>query len=170
MESMTSFLVDLTINDTVITPNLNQLTKEGLYFANFYPQVGVGTSSDTEFTLNTSLMPASTGTVFVNYFDRKYITLPSLLKDKGYYTLVCMVIKLRCEPQQMHPSLGYTDFYSKTSFEIDEIVGLGLSDKSFFKQVMLILKGIEDNNQNYMGTIITYPIILHLKIMKCLNK
>ena len=64
---------------------------------------------------------------------------------------------------KMHPSLGYTDFYSKTSFEIDEIIGLGLSDKSFFKQVMPILKGIEDNNQNYMGTIITLSNHTHLK-------
>lgn len=156
MESMTSLLVDLAVNENIITPNLNNLTKEGLYFTNFYPQVGVGTSSDTEFTLYTSLMPASTGTVFVNYFDRGYVTLPSLLKDKGYYTFSMHGNKATMwNRNKMHPSLGYTDFYSKTSFNIDEIVGLGLSDKSFFRQMMPILKGIEDNNQNYMGTIIT---------------
>ena len=156
LESMMTFLVDLEINGTTITPNLNTLAKEGLYFSNFYPQVGVGTSSDTEFTLNTSLMPVTTGTAFVNYFDRTYITLPNLLKEKGYYTFSMHANKASMwNRHKMHLSLGYIDFYSKTSFENDELVGLGLSDKSFFRQLMPILKGIESNNQNYMGTIIT---------------
>lgn len=156
MESVISFLVNLKINDTVITPNLNKLAKEGLYFTNFYPQIGVGTSSDTEFTLYTSLMPVSTGTAFVNYFDRSYVTIQSLLKEKNYYTFSTHANKASMwNRNKMHPSLGYMDFYSKTSFEMDEEVGLGLSDKSFFRQLMPILKGIESNNANYMGTIIT---------------
>src|SRR5574344_1264657 len=36
MESMTSFLIDLNINGTNIAPNLTKLSKEGLYFSNFY--------------------------------------------------------------------------------------------------------------------------------------
>ncbi len=156
MESIMTFLVDLKINDVEITPNLNKLSKEGLYFSNFYPQVGVGTSSDTEFTLNTSLMPVTSGTAFVNYFDRTYYSIPNLLRDKGYYTFSMHANKASMwNRNKMHPSLGYMDFYSKTSFEVDEEVGLGLSDKSFFKQLMPILKGIESNNEKYMGTIIT---------------
>ncbi|MDD2505570.1 MAG: LTA synthase family protein [Bacilli bacterium] len=156
LESVMTFLVDLKINGTMITPNLNKLAKEGLYFSNFYPQVGVGTSSDTEFTLNTSLMPVATGTVFVNYNDRDYISIPNLLKEKGYYTFSAHGNKASLWDRNiMHPNLGYTDFYSKTSFEIDEEVGLGLSDKSFFRQLMPILENIESNHQNYMGTIIT---------------
>ncbi|MDD2208409.1 MAG: LTA synthase family protein [Bacilli bacterium] len=156
LESISTFLIDLDVNGTVITPNLNKIASEGLYFKNFYPQVGVGTSSDTEFTLNTSLMPVTTGTVFVNYFDRAYVTIPNLLKDKGYYTFSMHANKASMwNRDKMHPSLGYMDFYSKTSFEIDEEIGLGLTDKSFFGQLTPILKGIESNNTNYMGTIIS---------------
>ncbi|MDD4187582.1 MAG: LTA synthase family protein [Bacilli bacterium] len=156
LESISTFLIDLEINGTVITPNLNKIAKEGLYFSNFYPQVGVGTSSDTEFTLNTSLMPVTTGTVFVNYFDRTYVTIPNLLKEAGYYTFSMHANKASMwNRDKMHPSLGYMDFYSKTSFEIDEEIGLGLTDKSFFRQLTPILKGIESNNEKYMGTIIT---------------
>jgi lipoteichoic acid synthase len=156
MESMTTFLLNLKVNGVEITPNLTKLTKEGMYFSNFYPQIGVGTSSDTEFTLNTSLMPASNGTVFVSYYDRDYVSIPKLLKEKGYYTFSMHGNKASMwNRDKMHPSLGYMDFYSKTSFNIDEIVGLGLSDKSFFKQAMPILENIESNNKNYMGTIIT---------------
>ena len=151
-----SFLIDLKINDTVITPNLNKLSKESIYFSNFYPQISVGTSSDTEFTLNTSLMPASNGTAFVTYYDREYVTIPKLLKEQGYYTFSMHGNKASMwNRNKMHPSLGYTDFYSSTSYDIDQTVGLGLDDHSFFKQSLPILENIEKNNNKYMGTIIT---------------
>lgn len=156
MESMTSMLIDNKINGESIASNLTKLSKEGLYFSHFYPQIGVGTSSDTEFTLNSSLLPASSGTVFVSYYDRNYITIPKLLSEKEYYTFSMHGNKAAMwNRQKMHPSLGYKDFYSSSSYDIDEIVGLGLSDKSFFKQSINILEEIEKNNNKYMGTIIT---------------
>ena len=54
MESIQTFLVNMQVNGVEITPTINRLSKEGMYFNNFYPQVSTGTSSDTEFTLNTS--------------------------------------------------------------------------------------------------------------------
>ncbi len=156
MESIMSFLVNLKINNIEITPNINKLTTEGMYFSNFYPQISAGTSSDTEFTLSTSLMPVSSGTVFVSYFDREYPTMQKLLKNKGYYTFSMHGNKASMwNRNKMHPNLGYMDFYSESSFDIDEKVGLGLSDKSFFRQAMPILENIEEHNKNYMGSIIT---------------
>ena len=37
-ESIQNFLIDLEVNDIVITPNLNRIAKEGIYFSSFYPQ------------------------------------------------------------------------------------------------------------------------------------
>ncbi len=79
-------MIDLKINGEEVTPNLNRIIKEGLYFSKFYPQISVGTSSDTEFTLLTGLMPSSSGTVFVSYADRKYIGMPKYFDNMGYYT------------------------------------------------------------------------------------
>lgn len=67
--------MDMSFEGESVTPNLNRLASEGLYFSNFYAQVGVGTSSDTEFTYSTSLMPSLNGTVFVNYYNNKYETI-----------------------------------------------------------------------------------------------
>ena len=85
-ESMQQVNMGLEFNGEELTPNLNKLASESLYFSNFYSQVSVGTSSDSEFTLNTSLMPTNTGTAFVSYFNREYTSIPKLLKEKGYYT------------------------------------------------------------------------------------
>ena len=156
LESMMTFFVDLKINGVEITPNLNKLTKEGLYFSSFYPEISVGTSSDTEFTVNTSLLPVSSGTVFVSYYNREYVSLEKLLSDKGYYTFSMHGNKASMwNRNKMHPSLGYKDMYFEDKYNIDEVVGLGLSDHSFYKQIMPILTDIENKNTNYMGTIIT---------------
>lgn len=156
LESMMTFFVDLKINGVEVTPNLNKLTKQGLYFSNFYPEISVGTSSDTEFTVNTSLLPVSSGTVFVSYYDRYYESLERLLSDKGYYTFSMHGNKASMwNRHKMHPSLGYKGMYFEDSYNIDEVVGLGLSDVSFFNQVVPILTEIENENKNYMGTIIT---------------
>ena len=156
VESASDFIIDRSINGTMIAPNLTKLSKEGMFFTNYYPQISVGTSSDTEFTVLTSLLPSTNGTVFNNYYNRDYFTTAKALKDMGYYTFSMHANKASMwNRDKVHPKLGYTDFYSSTSFDIDEIVGLGLSDKSFFRQAMPILENIEANNQRYMGTIIT---------------
>lgn len=144
-ESIQNFVIDLEFNNKEVTPNLNKLTKEGIYFNNFYSQVGVGTSSDTEFTFNTSLMPSTKGTVFVNYFDREYVSIPKLLKEKGYYTYSMHANAGEFWNRNiMHETLGYNKFYSKNSYVIDETIGLGLSDKSFFSQSADIMKEIKE--------------------------
>ena len=156
LESIMTFFVDLEINGVEITPNLNKLTKEGLYFSNFYPEISVGTSSDTEFTVNTSLLPVSSGTVFVSYYNREYVSLESILSNNGYYTFSMHGNKASMwNRDKMHPKLGYQDMYFEDSYDIDEVIGLGLSDESFYRQIIPILSKIEDEHENYMGTIIT---------------
>lgn len=158
MESIQTFLVDESINGEEITPTINKLSKEGMYFDNFYPQISVGTSSDTEFTLNTSLMPVLSGTVFVSYYNRTFKAIPSLLKEQGYYTFSMHAnLASMWNRDKMHPSLGYSDFYSNTSFDgpnDDNLLGLGISDQSFFTQARSILEKIENDNEKYMGTMI----------------
>lgn len=158
MESMMNMFIDMKINGVEVTPNLNRLAKEGLYFNNFYPQVSVGTSSDTEFTLNTSLMPALSGTVFVTYYDRNYLSLEKILKERDYYTFSMHGNNSTMwNRAPMHKSLGYDKFYSKEYFDVtkENSIGLGISDHDFFAQAIPYLKDIEVNNKNYMGTMIT---------------
>ena len=156
-ESMQEFVMELKFNNKEVTPNLNRLSKEGIFFSNFYSQVGVGTSSDAEFTFNTSLMPSTKGTVFVNFFDREYISIPKLLKEKGYYTYSMHANTGEFWNRNiMYNSLGYQKFYNyESDYTIDEIIGLGLSDESFFRQSLTKLKEINEKGQNFYGTLIT---------------
>lgn len=152
-ESIQGFTLDTYINGKELTPTINKLAREGLYFTNFYAQESVGTTSDTEFTLSTSLMPASSGTVAINYWDRDYTTTQKLLKEQGYY-----VFSMHgnngsyWNRLNVHKSYGYDKFYnSTTDFNVDETIGLGLSDKSMFKQAIPKIKDIAKNNSSWMG-------------------
>lgn len=158
MESMQTFLMDLTFNNQEVTPNLNKLAQEGMFFKNFYPQVSTGTSSDTEFTLLTGLMPAASGTVFVSYYDRNYFTLPKYLKEQGYYAYSMHGnFSSMWNRNKAHPSLGYDGMYFEESFEYlpEDVVNLGINDHLFFQQGIKIMEDVEKTYNNYMGTIIT---------------
>ena len=157
-ESLQGIAINRTFNGEEVTPNLNRLINEGMYFNNFYSQVSVGTSSDTELTYNTSLMPTQNGTAFVSYFDRTYISTPSLMKEKGYYTFSMHANNADFwNRRAMHDSLGYDKFYSKETYEVndEDVIGLGLSDKSFFAQSVEKLKKISEEHDKYYGYIIT---------------
>lgn len=157
-ESMQGIALNRTFNGEEVTPNLNRLIKEGLYFSNFYSQVSVGTSSDTELTFNTSLMPTQNGTAFVSYFDRTYIATPSLMKEKGYYTFSMHANNADFwNRRAMHESLGYDKFYSKETYDVDDenVIGLGLSDKEFFAQSVEKIKKISEEHDKYYGLLIT---------------
>ena len=45
--------------------------------------------------------------------------------------------------------------FSKSSFEIDKVYGLGLADESFFKQAVPMIKEINAQGKPYYGTLIT---------------
>ena len=155
-ESIQNYLLDTKINDKAITPNLKRLADEGMYFSNFYAQESVGTSSDTEFTFSTSLLPASSGTVFVSYYDRYYPSIQKILNNNDYFVFSMHANKGNYwNREAMHKSLGYdTFYYYDKDYKLDDMVGLGLSDKSFFRQSAKKIGKISSKNDNFYGLMI----------------
>ena len=145
-------------NGREITPNLNRLAKEGMFFSNFYSQASTGTSSDTEFTFNTSVLPINNGTVFNSYHDSYYESLIKELKRKYNYYAVSMHGNNATywNRNAMHPVLGFDRFFAKDDYIIDEEIIMGLSDKSFFKQSIEKLISVKENHDGpFWATLIT---------------
>ena len=156
-ESIQQNLFDLEFNGESVVPNFKKIASEGMYFSNYYSQVGVGTSSDAELTFNTSLLPTQSGTAFVSYFDRTYNAIPKLMSQKGYYTFSMHANNGDFwNRRNMYEHLGYQEFYSKESYEVEKenVIGLGLSDKEFFKQSVEKLKKIDEKNDKWYGLMI----------------
>ena len=156
-ESMQNNVIGLEFNGEEVSPNLNKLASEGMYFSNYFSQVSVGTSSDTELTFSTSLMPTKSGTAFVSYSDRTYNSIPKLLSEQGYYTFSMHANNADFwNRRTMHNSLGYQRFYSKKDYTVtpETTIGLGLSDKEFFKQSIPKLVKINEKYDNWYGLMI----------------
>lgn len=157
-ESIENFVINARLNGTEITPNLNKLIHSGYYFENMYSQQSVGTSSDTEFTFSSSLLPVNNGTIFLTHFDRSYTTTQKLLIDKGYFT-VSMHGNYGSfwNRNIMHPQLGYQEFLDRKYYEPyteEETIGLGISDKVFFEKSMERLKELDQEEAPYYATLL----------------
>jgi len=57
----------------------------------------------------------------------------------------------------MHPNMGFDNFFSKENYVIDETIGLGLSDKSFFHQSVDVINNIKNS---YDGPFYAHMITL----------
>ncbi|KMT20891.1 LTA synthase family protein [Clostridium cylindrosporum] len=141
LEAFQSFVLNKKINGVEITPNLNKLAKESLNFKNYYFQTSLGGTSDAEFLSNTSLLPAREGSVYYQYAQNEYNSLPKSLKESGYYTAVMHANRPGFwNRQEMYKALGFDTFQSEKNYKIDDVKILGLSDKSFFRQNIEKLK------------------------------
>lgn len=140
VESLQQFVVGLEINGEEVTPNLNRFIRDSIYFSRVYNQTGAGNSSDAEFLANAGMYPSSSGVAYTRFAGNTYEALPKLLADNGYCTLALHGDRPGFwNRQHMYPALGFQRFVSKLDFNVDEKIGMGLSDKSFFRQSLQIL-------------------------------
>lgn len=154
IEAFQGFLLNKKINGQEITPNLNKLAKDSLVFDNFFYQTAFGGTSDAEFIVNNSLLPIKEGSVYYQYPGNEYDSLPENMKQNGYYTSVLHANRPGFwNRSNMYKTLGFDKYESELNFKIDDIQGLGLSDKSFFKQAI-------DKMNNYPKPFYSFLITL----------
>lgn len=137
-EALQGFMINARVNGKEITPNLNKLLKESLYFDNMYYQIAGGNTSDAEFVFNNSLFPAREGAVYIRYPENTYHSLPKALKKQGYNTYALHAFTAQFwNRTEMYKSLGFDKFINADYYEMDEFAGWegnALSDSSFFRQ------------------------------------
>lgn len=144
VESLETLLLNQTFNGHEITPNLNRINRSSIYFPNIIPQVRAGNSSDAEFMFNTSLLPLKNGSVFFRFPYNHYNSLASILKRRGYSTVAFHGDEASFwNRKEAYKSLEFDSYFSIENFRPDEIIGMGLSDKSFFLQSYQMLKNIK---------------------------
>ncbi|WCR27288.1 LTA synthase family protein [Paenibacillus thiaminolyticus] len=134
-EAFENFVIGAKVNGQEITPNLNALRKESLYFTRFFHQTGQGRTSDADFGVNAGLHPLPSGSVFIRYPGQTYDTLPAMLRAEGYRTGAFHAYDAGFWNRYiMYQNMGYDFFRSKKDYVLDEPVGWTVGDKSFFRQ------------------------------------
>ena len=159
VESLQHFVVGLKYNGQEITPNLNRFVRDSVFFSCAYNQTALGNSSDAEFLVNTGLYPARSGVAYTRFAANKYLALPKILSENGYSTLALHGDRPGFwNRQHMYLSMGFDRFISKKDFVIDENIGMGLSDKSFFRQSLKILSKEQKPFYSFLITLTShYP-------------
>jgi phosphoglycerol transferase MdoB-like AlkP superfamily enzyme len=153
VESLESAVVGQKIDGMEITPNLNRLSKEGLYFNNYYTQVGPGNTADAEFVTLNSLYPLTNTVAFIDFANNKYTALPELLKQNGYRTYALHGdFPSFWNRANIYPALGYEQSISKKDFTAIETGFETLPDDDFFSQS---LEKISAFPKPFMATLIT---------------
>lgn len=141
MEALQGFLIGRTVNGQEVTPNLNRLVNESLYFDNYFAQVGVGNTSDAEFMTFNSLYPLEGSAVYSLKADNHYRSLPILLKEQGYSSYVFHSYKQDFYNRaNMYKAEGFDKFFSQYYFSQEDIIGWGPSDQVVYRQALDVIK------------------------------
>ncbi|MFC4411124.1 LTA synthase family protein [Chungangia koreensis] len=166
LESLQSFVINNEMNGEVITPFLNELTKDPntYYFSNFYHQTGLGKTSDSEFILENSLYPLNGAAVFTTNSGNTFNGMAQRLSDKGYYTNVLHANnKSFWNRDMMYPKLGYDKYYDQDSFVVEEgeAVNWGMKDIPFMEQSVDLMQEMPQPFYSRMITLTNhYPFTL----------
>jgi phosphoglycerol transferase MdoB-like AlkP superfamily enzyme len=154
VEALQQFVIGAKLNGQEITPNLNKWLGKSLYFNNYYYQVASGTTSDAEFLSLNSLYPAASGAAYYLYPGDTFDSTPKQFNDKGYSTVTLNGYQEGFWNRNvMYKAEDFSNYYAEKAYNIDEQVGLGLSDKSFFNQTFEKMKTFKQPYYSFMITL-----------------
>ncbi|MGB8954629.1 MAG: LTA synthase family protein [Tumebacillaceae bacterium] len=165
MESFQNFLINLKVGGQEVTPNLNRLLGDSLYFDHFNSMIGQGNTNDAEIITNTSLYPLEHGALSSFYKNKELPSLPKLLRDRGYDTFTMHANEASFYSRdRVYPSLGYNQYYDKSYFGSEDVIGLGASDNVLYSKSLPLLLQRKDSGQpfyaNYVSLSSHHPFTL----------
>lgn len=141
MESLQGFVIGKRIGGEEITPFLNRLAGESLYFSNFYHQTGTGRTSDAELLTQNAYFGLPKGVAFETLRNNRFVSLPKLLRDQGYDTFSMHGNSgAFYNRTRTHQSLGFARSYFEQQLDGRDRLGMGISDKAFFAQSLEVIK------------------------------
>ncbi|MFP4258086.1 MAG: LTA synthase family protein [Desulfovermiculus sp.] len=149
VESLDRNIIDFEHQGVEITPFLNSLRQESLFYNNFYAQ-HVNGSFDAEFSFLTSVYPLNKTYGFKVYDLTRFTSLVQILKDMDYTTLAFHGNdKEFFHRHKAFPELGFDAFYSKEDFSFDDALmrgrynTFGINDYDFFLQSLDYLQDVD---------------------------
>lgn len=140
IESFESWVLNLTVENQEITPNLNRLLKDSstLYAPQVLTQVRGARSMDGQLLILSGLLPVQTGAFCSQYALNTYFTLPKAMKQlRSSRNYLLTVDKEKTWNQGVVArSFGIDSIISYPDFELTEAFGnrKRLGDKAFFEQ------------------------------------
>ena len=156
LEAFQNIMLDLRVDGREVTPVLNRLKREGLYFPRFYQQVGAGNTSDAEYTVNTSLFTPQAGAASAVYAGKALPSLPKLLEAKGYETMTFHTNDVNFwNRDQLYRALGFNRYYDSAFFKDEDLVYFGASDEVLYRKTAEELARFDAQGTRFYATLVS---------------
>ncbi|KIL37335.1 hypothetical protein SD71_01215 [Cohnella kolymensis] len=156
MEALQQAFVNRSVDGQEITPNLNRFIERSRYFDNISSPIGQGNTVDAEFMTMNSMYPLPAGAVYNLKNQNHFHSLPTILKEQGYTTAAFHgYVPTYYQRDKMYVSEGFDSFTSASDYTLDESIGLGLSDESFYKQTMPKLIELNKSGKPFLSFLVT---------------
>lgn len=156
MESLQRFPIGLSLDGQVLTPVMNKLADEGLYFPHIFQQIAQGNTSDAEFAVNTSIYPTGTIAMSTGFGGKELPSLPRMLNSQGYATNTFHVNDVSFwDRNKLYPALQFQDYYDKPFYNDDHFNDFGPSDEELFRVGMAKLNELHQQNTPFYTNLIT---------------
>lgn len=156
LEAVQNFPINKTINGNEITPNINKLIRNSIYFSNFFQQIGKGNTSDAEFVLNTSIYPLGDVAMSQEYGEKDIPSLPKLLNNYGYTSLTFHTNDVTFwNRNKLYQALGFDEFYDKKYFGNSDVIAYGASDEILYIKALARLKTLHQKGEKFYANLIS---------------
>ncbi|GGF97839.1 LTA synthase family protein [Paenibacillus aceti] len=156
MESFQNFPIGLKIGDQEVTPVLNSLIQDGIYFPYVYQQIGQGNTSDAEFMSNTSIYPTAAVAMSTGYGNRELPSLPRLLQQHGYVANTFHINDVTFwDRNKLYPALHFDKYYDKPAYNNDHFNDFGASDEEMYRVGVDKLQAIHNEGKPFYAQFVT---------------
>ncbi len=157
VEALQEEVIGKKIGGQEITPNLNRIKEESVYFSHCFDQVDMATA-DAEILVNLSLFPLNDVSVYMRYPDNAFNSLANLLRENGYAE-AAVFHGFRREfynREEVYPVMGFNRYFSRRNFEKDEVYKGLLGDKTFLKQTASLLERLDEPYYAFIITLTSH--------------
>ncbi len=164
VEALQDIVINKSINGQEITPNLNELLEESIYFPNTYDQVDMATA-DAEVLANLSLFPIGDTSVYMRFPENRFNSLANNLLKHGYRDTAAFHghEKEFYNRAEAYPQMGFNYYFSLEDFEKDEIHGGLLGDKTFLRQTVDKLNLLQEPYYAFVITLTSHHPFSYLQ-------
>jgi len=156
LEAFQDILINKSIDGIEITPTMNKLARENVYFKNFFQQAGQGNTSDAEYLTNTSLFVPPNGAASQTYADKDLPSLPKMFKSIGYQAVTFHTNDVEFwNRKELYAALGFDHHYDKTFFKDEDFLFFGASDPVLYRKTAEEMARLQNEGTKFYSNVIS---------------
>lgn len=151
LESFQTMFIDMVVNGQEVTPFINKLKEETLYFDNMYQQVGPGNTSDAEFMVNTSILANNYEPTTMKFGNRIFEDgLPNLLNQLDYKTMTAHANTIEFwNRRPLYQGLGFSQYFDKEFYQDEDFILFGASDQVLYEKTIPELEKLAKEGRKF---------------------